>query len=85
MTTELLETMETVSKRFSVSPNQAAELHADRAADVVSVTWQQVTDRAPSVLVTVPSGADGWALPIPHRPDWLMDLIVKNAPDWWLK
>ncbi|MDQ1018826.1 hypothetical protein [Streptomyces afghaniensis] len=84
MTVELLETMETVSKRYAVSPDQAAELEVDQAAEELTVIWQRVTNRASSVLVTAPAGVDGWAMPVPHRPGWLTDLIVKDAPTWWL-
>ncbi|MEU7323345.1 hypothetical protein ABZ682_22760 [Streptomyces griseoviridis] len=85
MTLELLAQMETVAKRFRVSPDQLAELGADASAEEVTITWQRVTDRLPSVLVTAPAGEEGWAVPIPHRPGWLMDRIVKEAPTWWLK
>ncbi|MFI2434719.1 hypothetical protein [Streptomyces sp. NPDC018693] len=85
MTVELLETMETISKRYSVAPDQAAELDADQKPEEITITWQHVTDRTPSVIVTAPAGEEGWAVPIPHRPGWLMDRIVKDAPAWWLK
>lgn len=83
MTAELLEELETTIKRFRVTPDQAAELNAD--AEEITVTWQRLTDRAPSVLVTVPAGEEGWAMPVPHRPGWLLDILTKNAPAWWLK
>ncbi|MCX4609474.1 hypothetical protein [Streptomyces mirabilis] len=82
---ELLEEMETVSKRFRLSTDQLAELEADPKAEEITVTWQRITGRPPSLLVTAPAGEDCWAVPIPHRPDWLMKLILKNAPAWWLK
>ncbi|MFF0092757.1 hypothetical protein ACFYSF_22730 [Streptomyces canus] len=85
MTVELLETMETISKRYSVAPEEAAELEADPKAEELTITWQRVGDRPPSVLVTAPAGEECWAVPIPHRPPWLMDRIVKDAPAWWLK
>ena len=96
MTTELLEALETVIKRFRVTPSQAADLTPAEEDDrpgkepetnnnEVIVTWQRVTARQPMLLVTVPLGEDGWAMPTPYRPDWLVDLIVKNAPEWWLK
>ncbi|MXM66763.1 hypothetical protein GR925_25860 [Streptomyces sp. HUCO-GS316] len=89
VTVEELAEMETVSKRFRISSDQAAELrgdqHQDQAGEELTVTWQRVTDRAPSVLVTVPVGEDAWALPVPHRPGWLVDLITAKAPGWWLK
>ncbi|MDX3411635.1 hypothetical protein PV708_36310, partial [Streptomyces sp. ME02-6977A] len=85
MTIELLETMESISKRYSVAPDQAADLGQEPAVDQVTITWQQVSGRAASVLVTVPAGPEGWAIPVPHRPDWLTGLIVKDAPSWWLK
>ncbi|MER5697879.1 hypothetical protein ACWDBO_37295 [Streptomyces mirabilis] len=83
MTAELLEELETTIKRFRVTPDQAAELNAE--AEEITVTWQRITSRPPSLLVTAPAGEDCWAMPIPHRPDWLMKLILKNAPAWWLK
>ncbi|MEU1853956.1 hypothetical protein ABZ499_33035 [Streptomyces sp. NPDC019990] len=83
MTAELLEQLETMIKRFRITPAQAAELKAE--AEEITVTWQRVTDRAPSVLVTVPVGEDNWAMPVPHRPGWLIDVIKTNAPAWWLK
>jgi hypothetical protein len=85
MTTELLDELETTIKRFRVAPDQAAELQPDSKAEEVTVCWQRATGRAPTVQVTVPVGEERWAVPVPHRPDWLTDLIVKNAPDWWLK
>lgn len=85
MTLELLETLETISKRYSVTPDQIAELEADQNAEEITITWQHVTGRPPSVLVTAPAGEEGWAVPIPHRPAWLMNRIVKDAPAWWLK
>ncbi|PWI16037.1 hypothetical protein DI272_19085 [Streptomyces sp. Act143] len=83
MTCELLEALETSIKRYRVTPEQAAELNVE--AETVTVTWQKLTSRAASVLVTVPAGEDGWAMPTPHRPGWLLTLITKDAPAWWLK
>ncbi|KQW13572.1 hypothetical protein [Streptomyces sp. Root369] len=85
MTVEQLAQMETVAKRFRVSPDKLAELGVDQSAEEITITWQQVTDRPSSVLVTAPAGEEGWAVPIPHRPGWLMDVILKQAPGWWLK
>lgn len=96
VTCELLAEMETVSKTFRVTTDQAAELRApehvvpdagatEDTGEEVTVTWQRVTDRVPSVLVTVPAGEDRWAVPIPHRPGWLTELITTKAPGWWLK
>lgn len=92
---ELLTQLETVSKRFRITTDQAAELRArenvvpdplgDELGEEVTVTWQRATDRVPTVLITVPAGADRWAVPVPHRPDWLLTLIGANAPEWWLK
>ncbi|MFJ5037997.1 hypothetical protein [Streptomyces parvulus] len=82
---EPLDEMETVTKRFEVTSDQLADLEVTAAAEILTITWQRVTDRAPSLLVTVPYGDDAWALPVPHRPEWLMTLIVKNAPAWWIK
>ncbi|MFI9418019.1 hypothetical protein [Streptomyces werraensis] len=83
VTIELLEEMWTASKRFRIAPDQAAELKAD--AEEVTVTWQLSSGHAPTVLVTAPAGTDGWAIPVPHRPSWLLTLIVNNAPSWWLQ
>lgn len=85
ITAEPLEELETVIKRFRVSTDQAAELQTDQAADEVTITWQRITGRPPTLLVTAPIGGDCWAVPIPHRPPWLTDLIMKNAPTWWMK
>ena len=83
VTIELLEEMWTASKRFRVAPDQAADLEA--AADEITVTWQLASGYQPSVLVTAPAGREGWAVPIPHRPAWLVTLLVNNAPEWWLQ
>ncbi|MGY3199792.1 hypothetical protein [Streptomyces sp. TE5632] len=85
MTIKLLEELETTSKRFSIAPNQAADLDSGRTAEEITITWQRTTGQAPAILVTAPAGPDGWATPIPHRPSWLMNLIVKEAPAWWLR
>ena len=95
VTSELLAELETVIKRFRITTDQAAELRAAEnvAADPlgedlgeeVTITWQRATDRVPTVLVTIPAGVDRWAVPVPYRPDWLLTLITKNAPEWWLK
>lgn len=42
---ELLEEMETVSKRFRLSTDQLAELEADSKAEEITVTWQRITGR----------------------------------------
>ncbi|MFF0171158.1 hypothetical protein [Streptomyces prasinus] len=85
MIIELLEELETVIKRFKIAPDQAADLETAPEAEEVTITWQKVTDQPPTVLVTAPTGKDCWAMPIPHRPDWLLSLIMKKAPKWWLK
>ncbi|MFF9180861.1 hypothetical protein [Streptomyces misionensis] len=54
-------------------------------AEQVVITWQQLDEHLPTVTVTAPTGPDGWHLPIPHRPDWLANLIRDEAPDWWPK
>lgn len=83
---ELLAELETISRRFRISSDQAADLKPDSPDDEeVTVTWQRSTGRVPSVLVTIPSGPDSWAVPVPHRPDWLTALIVNKAPEWWVK
>ncbi|WP_328434531.1 hypothetical protein [Streptomyces sp. NBC_00425] len=86
---ELIGELDTTAKRFRITTSQATELQTalgvDLADEEVTVTWQRVSDRVPSVLVTVPTGEDCWALPVPQRPEWLTELLVKQAPAWWLK
>ncbi|MFM9590763.1 hypothetical protein ACKI16_29675 [Streptomyces scabiei] len=87
ITTELLTELETASRHYKVTSDQAADLFPEGTppeAEEVTITWQRCTGRVPSVLVTVPTGPDRWAVPVPHRPDWLAALITKAAPGWWL-
>lgn len=96
VTCELVGELETVAKRFRITTDQAAELRkpdgiapdpgaTEETGEEVTVTWQRATHRVPTVLITVPAGEDRWAIPVPHRPGWLLELIGKNAPEWWLK
>ena len=96
VTSELLAELETVAKCFRITTDQAAELRkpdgiardvsaTEETGEEVTVTWQRASNRVPSVLVTVPAGEDRWAIPVPHRPDWLIEIITKQAPEWWLK
>lgn len=89
VTAELLAEVETASRRFRVTSDQAADLHPDTPTpsegEEVTITWQRSTGRVPTVLVTVPTGPDLWAVPVPHRPDWLVALMTSKAPEWWLK
>lgn len=90
ITTEPVSELETKARRYRITSDQAATLRDEgtppegSGPEEVTITWQRCTGRVPSVLVTVPAGPDGWAVPIPYRPDWLAARITNDAPKWWL-
>ncbi|WP_030672309.1 hypothetical protein [Streptomyces sp. NRRL B-1347] len=85
ITTELIDELRHEIKRFRITPERLAELDCNGPDNELTITWQVSTGRPPTVLVTTPADPDSWALPVPHRPPWLLDLITQHAPSWWLK
>ncbi|MFD9903881.1 hypothetical protein [Streptomyces sp. NPDC059063] len=83
MTTELLDELKHEIKRFRIAPECLADLEGAHQGDELTITWQASTGRPPTVLVTTPAEPDSWALPLPYRPPWLLDLITRHAPAWW--
>ncbi|MFJ6561978.1 hypothetical protein ACIQMV_19380 [Streptomyces sp. NPDC091412] len=83
LTVERITEVKTVSRSFRLSPKTGED--TDLPAEEIVISWQQVDERPPQVVVTAPTGPEGWHMPVPQRPGWLITLITTQAPDWWMQ
>ncbi|MFJ3249145.1 hypothetical protein [Streptomyces sp. NPDC086782] len=83
LTVERITEVKTVSRGFRLIPKDSGD--TEIPSGEIVITWQQADERPPQVLVTVPTGPEGWHMPVQQRPGWLINLITTQAPDWWMQ
>ncbi|MFB7574652.1 hypothetical protein [Streptomyces sp. NPDC056165] len=83
LTVERISEVKTVSRSFRLSPKTSEDTDLPVPAEGIVIT--RVDEQPPQVIVTAPTGPEGWHMPVPQRPGWLITLITTQAPDWWMQ
>lgn len=84
VTIEQVAALRTASRSYRLTPSDSkAREEMEIPAEEIVITWQKLDENPPTVTVTAATGPDGWHLPLPQRPDWLVNLIRSGAPEWW--